>query len=56
MLKVAESKDAEVPIPFEQACTDIAFALSEVILDHQMYKTRHDSILKDLEELASLKA
>ena len=56
LLKVVESEDAEVPIYLWQACTNITLALFMAILDHQMCKARHDSILRDLEELASLEA
>lgn len=55
LLKVVESIDAETLASLRQVCIDITLSLSEAILDHQMYKARHDSSMKDWEELAPLK-
>ena len=53
LLRVYETTNAGVPPMLQQACTDIALALSDAISNYQIYKTYRGNSLKALEELSS---
>ena len=53
LLRVSETTNADVPPMLQQACTDIALALSDAISNYQIYKTYRGNSLKALEELSS---